>query len=151
MAKTTCNFPDCNREVSTRGLCTKHYFQATKSVTPALRSIAEKYLLASSRGKKRTAAPSLPAMAGDDDLDAEVLAAAAGREIDDGDGPSGGEHDEVRRRIDDVAHAFGAKRIRFRDGNLYIEPRTRTAFFLTDTGRYEKAEIRIGQNKLQIA
>ena len=146
-----CNFPDCRRKPIARGLCDKHYWQATKSATPAVKAEAQKYMGPSQRGIHKTRAGSdgsgpapvktikKPRKAFNPDIDtSEPLTIGA-------------LSDEARAAVHESYISLGAKHVRFPDGSLYVFPDSRQSIWIGPEGRIEAAEIHKGPNKEKIA
>jgi hypothetical protein len=144
-----CNFPDCRRKPIARGLCDKHYWQATKSATPAVKAEAQKYMSPAKRGvNKSRAAPAAnpvpapvkkPRKAFNPDIDtSEPLTIGA-------------LSDEARAAVHESYISLGAKHVRFPDGSLYVFPDSRQSIWIGPEGRIEAAEIHKGPNKEKIA
>jgi len=141
MAKE-CNFPDCERKVASRGLCLKHYSQATTARTPSIRDKALEYILAPTRpptGKRNSAFNS------SDDFIADPAQPLT----------IGALGDAARAAIDESYRALGAKAVKFGidgcDGMLYVFPEQRQSIWIGPEGRIEPAEIHKGVDNEKIA
>jgi len=122
-AKKTCNFPDCDEPVQGRGLCSKHYWQATKSATPAMREKAASFM-----DPKKTPGPRSP----------------------EDEGTRGSMHlEDPRATADELFHTLGAKAVPIpgKGGVLYFMPEVFKAVWVDPCGKIQPASVHAGANK----
>jgi len=156
MAKE-CNFPDCDNPAKTRGLCVKHYWQASRGADPAVRKLAADSMnppkegYANRAGKPGASKPKQPPAAKRKAFkspDADARPDSPPLHI-------GALSDDARAAVHESYIALGAKAVRFGQngcrGMLYIFPDAMRSIWIGPEGRIEPAEIHKGANKEKIA
>jgi len=146
-AKPTCNFPDCERPVKTCGLCAKHYFQATRAATPAVREKAASFMAAPTRGpgvgkgKKPHRKKPIPQVT--------PPKALHPRSPEDEGTRAELRPEDPRATADELFHALGAQAVKIpsKGGVLYFMPEAFRVIWVGPSGGVHRAEIHAGPSK----
>jgi len=146
-AKKTCNFPDCDEPVQGRGLCSKHYWQATKSATPAMREKAASFMDPKKTGpgshKAKSAHRKQP-------RPQVTPGKTPGPRSPEDEGTRGSMHlEDPRATADELFHTLGAKAVPIpgKGGVLYFMPEVFKAVWVDPCGKIQPASVHAGANK----